>query len=145
MSKLFSVCALSALMIGATNEAEAQDAEAKIRVGRCSVFSTKANGRAWDSFGGKPDLMVFVSKKEVFGRDIRTTTKRNTYSADFNEVTATVSVGDAVRISVFDDDASNDDIIGRVDLVISQEFFNAGYLEIGQFGRVSKLVLKLDR
>ena len=103
------------------------------------VYSTKTNGRPWDTGNGDPDLTVYFANLST-GETFSSGKVQDSLSASFNDKAIRVSEGDTIRITVSDEDAFDDDSVGT----ITKEF-TAGTMTQGRvywaFDRVSSLVL----
>ena len=67
------------------------------------VKSTKANGKAWDAFGGKPDPYIIVD-----GRSYKAQKCKNKFVCAFQ-----VSGHGTVNVAVWDKDVARDDFVGQ--------------------------------
>lgn len=103
-----------------------------------AVKTTTADGKAWDPFGGAPDLKVIITRAGL--RDI-STVKKNVFAATFNRTSLRVKEGDEIEIVVWDNDPGKDDFIGSTKIVITASFLRKGSAEF-TFNRVTSLRLK---
>lgn len=136
----FGFLALGILIAG-TSPASAQ--EFKLVLDQVSVFSTKADGKAWDVGGGAPDLRVKITNLTT--RESWTSSVAfDTYSFTFNRPSVRVQVGDLIEITVDDQDVLADDLIGRGTFRILAADAAGRRLALSAFGRVEYVSFRLD-
>jgi hypothetical protein len=107
-----------------------------------AVEATRINGDSWDTLGGKPDLRVDV---QCGVHRYKSPVKKDTFAHDFKAKAIRVRAGDVVEITIWDQDAITDDLIGRVTVAISAEDIAAGVANWSAFGRVRELRVELKR
>ncbi|BBM86610.1 caspase family protein [Candidatus Uabimicrobium amorphum] len=89
------------------------------------VAEKKGNGHSWDSFGGKPDLVikVFIVRDAKQKKVYTSAVYKNAYNVAHKIfVNCNLVVGDKLRIEVEDSDLANNDKVGSFEIdVPSQE------------------------
>ncbi|MFO0964420.1 MAG: hypothetical protein U0793_02365 [Gemmataceae bacterium] len=109
-------------------------------LGTVIVRPTKPDGRAWDIFGGLPDLQVIIRNLrsgDVYKSPIADDTLEHSYNVLFGKV----QPGDTLEIDVWDIDLYYHDHIGLKRLDLSKEILDKGLVNL-RFGQVSSLTLK---
>jgi len=106
-----------------------------------SVLSTKSNGKPWDSGDGKPDLKVEINAGRF--STLTTSVSSNATYASFNKEKLRVSEGDVLSITVYDQDAFSDDVVGKYRKTITADTLRQG-TATWSFDRVSSLVVKFE-
>lgn len=122
---------------------EAPKKSADIVVHSAKVHTTKKGGDAWDTFGGAPDLMVFLRRTERGGAKHTTKAKKDTFEASFGERTIRVSVGDEIELIVYDEDEKFNDKVGEKTVKITEEMLKKREVK-WEFGRIISLVLEFE-
>lgn len=136
---IFSLAAL--MILGLVSDASAQSRTIKVR--DLTVRSKKSNGSAWDIFGGAPDLKVTIKVNRTLGPSDTTRTKQDTYSATFNESTVKVKHGDSITVTVWDEDVTDDDLIGKGSYVVKKGDFGK-VISFTPFGQVTELKISFE-
>lgn len=104
------------------------------------VLPTKANGKAWDVFGGLPDLKIVVrnnSSGQVFSSPKRMDTLHATFNADAFQIVE----GDVVSLEVWDCDVKCDDLVGNSSFTVTRELLEQRHLSLA-FAQVQAVVLE---
>lgn len=109
-------------------------------VDSATISSTKADGSAWDAFGGAPDPFVQLDGK-------RTSTQQDTFTPVFAEgttYTATNLLTQGVSVTVYDEDVSANDAIGGPTFVRPTEAdLRLGVLTVKNLGRAQSITFSL--
>ena len=107
---------------------------------RAQIVSTKSTGDAWDAFGGAPDPFMILDTRQ-------TTTKQDTFTPSWQEgstYTAATLTGSGVSVTVYDDDAASNDLIGGPSTVrFTEADLRRGSLTLMNLGQVSSLTMTL--
>ena len=108
------------------------------------VASRKRGGEQWDGVGdGSPDLKVSISIRGIGGDSGETKTVKNCFEATFNQKIVRVSEGDTIRVTVLDEDALDDDIIGQYDKELTADTFRERTVR-WSFDQVESLILEFQ-
>lgn len=134
-------CSAYELCNSATNTCEVNPSSTWfLAVERAQIASTKTTGDAWDVFGGAPDPFVLLDTRQ-------TTTKQDTFTPSWQEgttYTAATLTGPGVSITVYDEDAASNDLIGGPSTVrFTEADLRRGSLTLMNLGQVSSLTLTL--
>jgi hypothetical protein len=115
---------------------------ATLKIVSLKVRATKAGGGAWDAGGGLPDLKVVVEKKaRPKGDTFTTRVVPDATEAKFDVRTIKVKDGDEIEVTVVDEDAAADDLIGKMKVKVTAKMLRAGMAE-WSFGEV--LTMKVE-
>ena len=104
----------------------------------------KSNGKYWDSGKGAPDLIVRLKVKTFGGDSLRTSIVKNSYFGTYEEMSVRAKLGQTIEITVHDDDAFNNDLIGSYRFEITKELLGRGQTDLS-FDQVESLVLRFEK
>ena len=79
-----------------------------------NIADKKANGKSWDMFGGPPDIKVVIDGQVYFSA----VKCQDTYRCTIEFISTT----DKWYIEVYDKDIQNDDLVGKGDCKVGEEF-----------------------
>jgi hypothetical protein len=119
----------------------------QIVIRNVKVLPTKSEskgGKAWDVFGGAPDLKVALINRAT-NSAYYTGVLKDTYSGDFDIAALWVREGDDILVRVIDEDFQFDDPIGEKTVQITPEVIEKGAIELTSFGQVESLRLEVRK
>lgn len=114
--------------------------ERYLYIEKINVHKLKTNGKHWDSFKGKPDILcyIFILNDGIWKKVFSTKMKSNVLKIeDTFDTQIKIQLGSKIKIEIIDVDLGNDDLIGRANLSFEKRDF-LGVSQQLSFHRVAK-------
>lgn len=138
-----AVMAMLLLALAAPSYAEAW----VLVLGSGQIAAAKADGQVWDIDNSPPEPFVVATLRDgptEWVAQEYSASLSNTYRPRWDERLLVVTLGQTVRIQVFDKDLAVNDFMGEIDLRITPDLVRRGEARLRLIGQVKELILRLE-